>query len=72
MPAMPSAGDRERPLSNLSRIKKLPFEIVEHIEYPLGVKDLSAEVAKTQGFQAGPPLSRGPSRRCQTPDPGTL
>ena len=26
--------------------KKLPFEIVEHIEYPLGVKDLSAEVAK--------------------------
>ncbi len=25
---------------------KLPFEIVEHIEYPLGVKDLSAEVAK--------------------------
>jgi branched-chain amino acid transport system substrate-binding protein len=26
--------------------KKLPFDIVEHIEYPLGVKDLSAEVAK--------------------------
>ena len=25
---------------------KLPYEIVEHIEYPLGVKDLSAEVAK--------------------------
>lgn len=28
--------------------KKLPFEIVEHIEYPLGVKDLSAEVAKVK------------------------
>lgn len=27
---------------------KLPFEIVEHIEYPLGVKDLSAEVAKVK------------------------
>lgn len=26
--------------------KNLPFEIVEHIEYPLGVQDLSAEVAK--------------------------
>jgi len=26
--------------------QKLPFEIVEHIEYPLGVKDLSAEVTK--------------------------
>ena len=26
--------------------KKYPFEIVDHIEYPLGVKDLSAEVAK--------------------------
>ena len=25
---------------------RLPFEIVEHIEYPMGVKDLSAEVAK--------------------------
>lgn len=28
--------------------KKLPFDIVEHIEYPLGVKDLSAEVAKVK------------------------
>lgn len=26
--------------------QKLPYEIVEHVEYPLGVKDLSAEVTK--------------------------
>jgi len=30
----------------LIKDKKYPFEVVDHIEYPLGVKDLSAEVAK--------------------------
>ncbi len=30
----------------LVKDKKWPFEIIEHLEYPLGVQDLSAEVAK--------------------------
>ena len=52
--------------------KKYPFEIVEHIEYPLGVKDLSAEVAK---IKAAKPDVLFPVTRtggCQAADPGTL
>jgi branched-chain amino acid transport system substrate-binding protein len=49
--ALTNAGDafgRGQGAAFLKFVKdnKLPFEIVEHIEYPLGVKDLSAEVTK--------------------------
>jgi branched-chain amino acid transport system substrate-binding protein len=49
--ALANAGDafpRGQSVAFIKYLKdnKLPFEIVEHVEYPLGVKDLSAEVAK--------------------------
>ena len=52
--------------------KKLPFEIVEHIEYPLGVKDLSAEVAKIKAAKPDLLCPGCPNRGCQTADPGAL
>jgi branched-chain amino acid transport system substrate-binding protein len=49
--AVANAGDafaRGQGMAFIKFVKdhKLPFEIVEHVEYPLGVKDLSAEVTK--------------------------
>jgi branched-chain amino acid transport system substrate-binding protein len=49
--AVTNAGDafgRSQGAAFVKYVKdqKLPYEIVEHVEYPLGVKDLSAEVTK--------------------------
>ena len=44
--------------------KKFPIEVLGHIEYPLGIQDLSAEVSKDQGPETGCPLSCCKAWRC--------